>query len=198
MKKAKAERRATGGGQRRHATIGTAVMKLSPAEALDLLCPAFSPMEACRKLTEAIHDNRCRLECDGNVVKPHIAVDILVEPRLADDGRWTAKIVSASRQWWGEKFQWSLDTDEVKALLPEPKKAKRRRRKRRRKQKPSEPEKAKPGSADAWIDHVCPNGEWRLMTAKDIHKKILPEAKALGVKAPSYSAVAAALLKRPT
>ena len=171
MKKAKAERRATGGGQRRHATIGTAVMKLSPAEALDLLCPAFSPMEACRKLTEAIHDNRCRLECDGNVVKPHIAVDILVEPRLADDGRWTAKIVSASRQWWGEKFQWSLDTDEVKALLPEPKKAKRRRRKRRRKQKPSEPEKAKPGSADAWIDHVCPNGEWRLMTAKDILKK---------------------------
>jgi hypothetical protein len=58
--------------------------------------------------------------------------------------------------------------------------------------------KSKPGSADAWIDHVCPNGEWRLMTAKDIHKKILPEAKALGVKAPSYSAVAAALLNRPT
>ena len=58
--------------------------------------------------------------------------------------------------------------------------------------------KSKPGSSDAWIDHVCPNGEWRLMTAKDIHKKILPEAKALGVKAPSYSAVAAALLKRPT
>jgi hypothetical protein len=57
---------------------------------------------------------------------------------------------------------------------------------------------SKPGSADAWIDHICPNGEWRLMTAKDIHKKILPEAKALGVKAPSYSAVAAALLKRPT
>ena len=56
--------------------------------------------------------------------------------------------------------------------------------------------KSKPGSADAWIDHVCPNGEWRLMTAKDIHKKILPEAKTLGVKAPSYSAVAAALLKR--
>jgi hypothetical protein len=56
---------------------------------------------------------------------------------------------------------------------------------------------ARAGSADAWIDHVCPNGEWRLMTAKDICKKIAREAKALGVKAPSYSAVAAALLKRP-
>ena len=56
--------------------------------------------------------------------------------------------------------------------------------------------KSKPGSADAWIDHVCPNGEWRLMTAKDIHKKIVPEAKTLGVKTPSYSAVATALSRR--
>jgi hypothetical protein len=36
------------------------------------------------------------------------------------------------------------------------------------------------------------------MTAKDIYKKIVPEAEKLGVKAPSYSAVAAALLKRST
>jgi hypothetical protein len=56
--------------------------------------------------------------------------------------------------------------------------------------------KSKPGSADAWIEHVCPNGEWRLMTAKDIHKKIRQEAKTLGVKAPYYSAVATALSRR--
>ena len=56
--------------------------------------------------------------------------------------------------------------------------------------------KSKPGSADAWIDYLYPNGEWRLMTAKDIHKKIVPEAKTLGVKTPSYSAVATALSRR--
>ena len=57
--------------------------------------------------------------------------------------------------------------------------------------------KSKPGSADAWIDYLYPNGEWRVMTAKQIHAAIANEAKTRGWKKhSSYSAVAAALLKR--
>ena len=56
---------------------------------------------------------------------------------------------------------------------------------------------SKPGSADAWIDYLYPNGEWRVMTAKQIHAAIANEAKTRGWKKhSSYSAVAAALSKR--
>jgi hypothetical protein len=59
--------------------------------------------------------------------------------------------------------------------------------------------KSKPGSADAWIDYLYPNGEWRLMTPKQIHATITNEAKTRGWKKHlSYSTVAAALLKRRT
>jgi hypothetical protein len=34
-----------------------------------------------------------------------------------------------------------------------------------------------PGSAAAWIDEVCPNGEWRVMTGKQVHQAIEREAK---------------------
>jgi hypothetical protein len=54
------------------------------------------------------------------------------------------------------------------------------------------------GSAGVWIDYLFPKGEWRLMTAKDIHQKIVPKAKEIETKAPSYSAVAAELKKRQT
>ena len=57
--------------------------------------------------------------------------------------------------------------------------------------------KSKPGSADAWIDYLYPNGEWRVMTAKQIYAAIAKEAKMRGWKKhSSYSAVAAALSKR--
>jgi hypothetical protein len=58
------------------------------------------------------------------------------------------------------------------------------------------PTTSAPGSAGAWIEHLFPKGEWHLMTAKDIHGKIVPKAKALNVKAPSYSAVAKELQER--
>jgi hypothetical protein len=55
---------------------------------------------------------------------------------------------------------------------------------------------SRPGSADAWIDFLFPNGEWRLMTPKQVHKVIANYAKERGWKEyPSYSAVAAALSK---
>jgi hypothetical protein len=60
----------------------------------------MKPMPACRTLTEAIHDNLCRLWCDGEVVKPHFVVSLKVVPRLDNDGRWTADVVSAVREAW--------------------------------------------------------------------------------------------------
>jgi hypothetical protein len=63
---------------------------------------------------------------------------------------------------------------------------------------PTTPSAPPAGSAGAWIDSLFRDGEWRLMTAKDIHGKIVLEAKKLGVKAPSYSAVAAELKDRLT
>jgi hypothetical protein len=72
--------------------------RISPTEALNPLRREFSAMEAAARLTSAVHNNSCRLWCDGNLIKPHIAVTLLVVPRLADDGRWTADIVSATRE----------------------------------------------------------------------------------------------------
>jgi hypothetical protein len=58
-------------------------------------------MDAAKKLTDAIHSNpNFRLWCDGVVVKPHVRVRLMVEPRLDHDGRWTAAIVSAVREAW--------------------------------------------------------------------------------------------------
>jgi hypothetical protein len=55
----------------------------------------------------------------------------------------------------------------------------------------------KPGAAAAWIDALWPNGEWRLMSAKQVHKDIADEAEKRGLKKwPSYSAVATELRKR--
>jgi hypothetical protein len=62
---------------------------------------------------------------------------------------------------------------------------------------PAPPSNPKPGSAAAWIDEVCPNGEWRLMTGKQVHGEIVREAeKRKPKKWPSYSAVMTELRKR--
>src|SRR5262249_14790396 len=56
--------------------------------------------------------------------------------------------------------------------------------------------KAKPGSAAAWIDMICPR-DWRLMTAKQVHQKIEKEAERRGIKKrPSYRDVARELKNR--
>jgi len=77
-------------------------------------------MPACRTLTEAIHDNLCRLWCDGAVVTPHFVVKLLIQPRLEEDGRWTAAIVSAGMMLGFDPaaHRWELDDREVAALLP--------------------------------------------------------------------------------
>jgi hypothetical protein len=113
-------------------------VRITPTDALGLLCQdGLEPMPACRKLTEAVHDNLCRLYCEGKEIDPRIAVTLRVEARL-NDGRWTAEVVSATREPWdrpvyeeveqpdGKKavimtkppYEWTLDDDRVKALLP--------------------------------------------------------------------------------
>jgi hypothetical protein len=95
--------------------------RISPTEALSLLRQEFSAMDAAARLTNAVHNNSCRLWCDGNLIKPHIAVTLMVVPRLADDGRWTADIVSAAREPWERpSYRWEFEIEEVKALVPPP------------------------------------------------------------------------------
>ena len=76
--------------------------RCSPTDALNLLIPAFEPMKAATRLTDAIHDpDVCRLWCDSKLVKPHFAVRLMVEPRDdEDEGRWMARIVSAVGEAW--------------------------------------------------------------------------------------------------
>lgn len=94
---------------------------ISPTEALNLLRREFSAMDAAARLTSAVHTNSCRLWCDGNLIKPHIAVTLMVVPRLADDGRWTADIVSATREPWERpSYRWEFEIEELKALLLPP------------------------------------------------------------------------------
>jgi hypothetical protein len=111
------------------------VSRCSPTKALNLLRREFSAMAAARMLTNAVHDNVCRLYCDGKVVPAHFRVRLMVEPHCDSDGRWTARIVSAvGEAWekpdkpvykWGTKdeleaapYRWEFDLDEVAALLP--------------------------------------------------------------------------------
>jgi hypothetical protein len=155
--------------------------RCSPTEALALLAPAFAPMEAAAKLTQAIHSGTCHPYCKGVVIRSNLAPRLMVVAQPGNDGRWTAHIENTSYAVEQPVDVWEFEIDEVRALLPQAREG-----------------QSKPGSADAWIDHVCPNGEWSLMTAKAIHNKIVAVAEKLGVTAPSYSAVAAALQKRQT
>jgi hypothetical protein len=74
--------------------------RCSPTEAANLLRRAFLPMAAAKRLTQAIHDNTCRLYCDGEVVKPHFVVRLMVVAKF-NNGRWTADIASAVGKAWG-------------------------------------------------------------------------------------------------
>ena len=76
--------------------------RCSETEALNLLRREFSATDSAKRLTQAVHDRTCRLWCDGKLVKPHIAVVLLVEPKLDDDERWTARIISAVREAWDQ------------------------------------------------------------------------------------------------
>jgi hypothetical protein len=74
--------------------------RCSPTDALNLLIPAFEPMKAATRLTDAIHDpDVCRLWCDGKLVPADFVERLKVVARL-DDGRRTARIVSAVGEAW--------------------------------------------------------------------------------------------------
>ena len=92
-------------------------MRISPTEALGLLRPAFEPTAAADELTKAIHRGK-RVYCNGEIIKPLIAVDIVVVHILENDGTSTAAIASASNTWAGNMYKWELEVDWVVALLP--------------------------------------------------------------------------------
>ena len=96
--------------------------RCSPAKALALLGPDFSPMAAADEMMQAIRTNSSfRLWCDGVLIKPHIAVSAKVVPTLEADGRWTADIESTGPGLgWARGLPWELEIDDVMALRPQP------------------------------------------------------------------------------
>ena len=96
--------------------------RCSPAKALALLGPDFSPMAAADEMTQAIQTNSSfRLWCDGVLIKPHIAAIAKVVPKLEPDGRWISDIESTGPGLgWARGLPWELEIDEVMALRPQP------------------------------------------------------------------------------
>ena len=67
--------------------------RISVDEALHRLLPMLNPHDAVELITMAVRDNRARLFCDGVVVDPgFVRTHLVVEARLAVDGRWSAGI----------------------------------------------------------------------------------------------------------
>jgi hypothetical protein len=95
--------------------------RCSPTDALNLLIPAFAPMAAAAELTRAVHDNRCRLYCNGIVIASHIAPRLMVVAQPENDGRWTARIVGTFAMGGVKPTDvWEFEIDDVKALLSKP------------------------------------------------------------------------------
>jgi len=95
--------------------------RCSPTDALNLLIPAFAPMEAAAELTRAVHDNRCRLYCNYVVIPSHIAPRLTVVAQQENDGRWTARIAGTFAMGGVKPTDvWEFEIDEVEALLPQP------------------------------------------------------------------------------
>ena len=95
--------------------------RCSPTDALNLLIPAFAPMEAAAELTRAVHDNRCRIIGNGTTIKSDIAPRLMVVAQPENDGRWTARIVGTFALGGVKPTDvWEFEIDEVKALLPQP------------------------------------------------------------------------------
>jgi hypothetical protein len=91
--------------------------RCSPTEALALLAPELSPMAAAEEITRAIRNNKCRVRCDNDVIKPHIAAIARVVPKLENDARWIADIESTGPGLgWPRGLNWKLEIDEVIAL----------------------------------------------------------------------------------
>ena len=107
-------------------TLGAAVMsggRCSLAQALELLTPDFTPMEAAAKTTQAINGHeheRFPLYCNGEVVnKAHRAIAKVVLNE--EGGRLIPDIESTGPGLgWARGADWELDVDAVLALKPQP------------------------------------------------------------------------------
>jgi len=106
-------------------TLGAAVMsggRCSLAQALELLTPDFTPMEAAAEITQAIHGHehdRFPLYCNGEVVKAHIRAIANVVPKSGEDG-WDIESTGPGLGWARGAYNWELEDDAVLALKPQP------------------------------------------------------------------------------
>jgi hypothetical protein len=92
--------------------------RLSPAEAVDLLCAAgMSDMAAAAALTDGAHDGSCPLWCDGRQVPSHFVITLAVE---IDDRTGDVGITSLTREAWVKPraaYDWRFDARRVQDLL---------------------------------------------------------------------------------
>ena len=98
------------------------ISPIAPTEALKLLLESkFSIHAAAARLTTAIRTNECRLWCNENLLPPdYIAMSLMIVGRTEADGRPRADVVSSAREAWVQQaYNFELDTDEVRALLPQ-------------------------------------------------------------------------------
>jgi len=101
--------------------------RISPTDALRMLLPELSAHEAALQLTLAMHGNKCRLWCNGNLLPAgDVANSLRVVARIEADGSWRAEVVSSVREAWENRiYSFEFDAEEVRALLsrakaPEP------------------------------------------------------------------------------
>jgi hypothetical protein len=92
--------------------------RLSPAEAVDLLCAAgMSDMAAAAALTDGTHDGSCPLWCDGRQVPSHFVITLAVE---IDDRTGDVGITSLTGEAWVKSraaYDWRFDARRVQDLL---------------------------------------------------------------------------------
>jgi hypothetical protein len=102
----------------KRATKKKARERISPTDALRILLPQLSAHHAAKRLTDAVHANECRLWRGDRLMRPEIAVLMLViVARVDKDGRWQAVVEGRGNTYWRTE-DFTFDTDEVRALLP--------------------------------------------------------------------------------
>jgi hypothetical protein len=93
--------------------------RLSPAEAVELLCAAgVSEMAAAAALSDGMRGGSCPLWCDGRQVPSHFIITLAVE---IDDRTGAVGITSLTREAWDRPraaYDWRFDARRVRDLLP--------------------------------------------------------------------------------
>jgi hypothetical protein len=100
------------------------ISPISPTGALELLLSSgqyCAIHDAAKDLTEWTHRNKCRLWCNGNLLRPDYITDSLrIVARTEADDRPRAEVVSSVREAWEggrTAYTFELDADEVKRQL---------------------------------------------------------------------------------